>query len=154
MYLTLAVLLPDQQTVNDGHCDVELLEDFGLFFDLAGLDEFVQAFLGQYQSHEILFDGVLVSDIMDVLHVPGIQPYETEVILLHARNVPLQRFQYDIIAGRDVHRAAQTLLCTDEYAVYRIVEASHDILSLLEGDVSLNDKYRTFRKMLAYIAFV
>ena len=51
MYPAFAVALPYQQALDDGHGDVELLEDLGLFLDLTRLDELVQPFLRKYQRH-------------------------------------------------------------------------------------------------------
>ena len=42
VYLSLAVAFADQQAFNDGHGDIELLKDFGLFLHFSGLDELVQ----------------------------------------------------------------------------------------------------------------
>lgn len=106
MYLALAVLRAYEETVNNGHRNVELVEYLGLLLDLAALDKLVQPLLGQHQCHEVLFHGILVSDEMHVLCVTGIQPYETEVVLLHTRYVPLERFENDIVAGRDVYGTA------------------------------------------------
>ena len=39
MYLALAVLRAYEQAVYNGHRNVELVEYFGLFLDLAALDE-------------------------------------------------------------------------------------------------------------------
>ena len=41
--------------------------------------------------------------ILDVLHLSGVQTDETEIELLHTWDVPLQGFQYHVIAGRYVH---------------------------------------------------
>ena len=51
VYPAFAVALPYQQALDDGHGDVELLEDLGLFLDLTRLDELVQPFLRKYQRH-------------------------------------------------------------------------------------------------------
>ena len=46
MYLAFPVTFPDQQALDNGHSDIELLEDVRLFLHLSGLDELVQPFLG------------------------------------------------------------------------------------------------------------
>ena len=90
MYLTLAVRRAYQQAVDDRHCDIELLEDFRLFLHLARLDELVETLFGEYQSHQVLLHGVLLCDIMHILHLLGVEAYEAEVELLHLGYVPLQ----------------------------------------------------------------
>ena len=132
MYLALAVLRAYEQAVDNGHRNVELVEYLGLLLDVAALDELVQPLLGQHQCHEVLFHGILVSDEMHVLRVTGIQPYETEVVLLHTRYVPLERFENDIVAGRDVYGTAQALLGAYQHAVYRGIETAHDFLPFPE----------------------
>ena len=136
MYLALAVLRAYEQAVDDGHRDVELVEYLRLLLDLAALDELVQPLLGQHQCHEVLFHRVLVGNEMHVLRVTGIQPYETKVVLLHTGYVPLERFENDIVAGRDVYGATQALLGAYQHAVYRGIEAAHDFLPFPERHVS------------------
>ena len=65
VYLAFAVPFPDQQALDDGHGDVELLEDFRLFLYFARLDELVQTLLGQHQGHQVLFDRVFIGDVME-----------------------------------------------------------------------------------------
>ena len=148
------VLRADKQAVDDGHRNVELLEYLGLFLDFSCLDKLVQPFLGQYQCHQVLFDRVLIGDIMNVLHFFGIEADEPEVELFHAGNVPLQGFQYHLIAGRYVHRAAQALLCAYQYAVDGRVEFRHDVLPPFECHVSLDHKYRAVGKAFAEMVLV
>lgn len=132
VYLALAVLRAYEHAVDNGHRNVELVEYLGLLLDLAALDELVQSLLGQHQCHEVLFHGILVSDEMHVLRVTGIQPYETEVVLLHTRYVPLERFENDIVAGRDVYGTAQALLGAYQHTVYRGIETANDFLPFPE----------------------
>ena len=91
---------------------------------------------------------------MYVLQFFGIKTYEAEVELLHLRDIPLERFQNHIVAGRDVHRTAQTLLCADQYAVDGGIELSHDALPFLEGHVTFDHKHRTVRKAFAEMILV
>ena len=154
MYLALHVTFPDQQALDDGHSDVEFLKDFRLLLHLAALDELVQPFLGKYQRHQVLLHGILVGDVMHVLQILGVEAYETEVELFHLRDVPLERFQYHVVAGGDVHRTAQALLRADQYAVYGGVEFGHDALPFLERHVALDHEQRTFRKAFAKVALV
>ena len=135
------VLRADKQAVDDGHRNVELLEYFGLFLDFSCLDKLVQPFLGQYQCHQVLFDRVLIGDIMNVLHFFGIEADEPEVELFHAGNVPLQGFQYHLIAGRYVHRAAQALLCAYQYAVDGRVEFRLNATSPLTTNTGRSGKH-------------
>ena len=148
------VLRADKQAVDDGHRNVELLEYLGLFLDFSCLDKLVQPFLGQYQCHQVLFDRVLVGDIMNVLHFFGIEADEPEVELFHAGNVPLQGFQYHLIAGRYVHRAAQALLCAYQYAVDGGIKFRYDVLPPFECNVSLDHKYRAVGKAFAEMVLV
>ena len=138
VYLALAVALPDQQALDDGHGDIELLEDFRLLLHFSRLDKFVQPFFGQHQCHQVLLHGVLVGDIMHVFQFLGVKAYEAEIELFHLRDVPLEGFKYHVIAGGDVHRAAQALLRADQYAVNGGVELRHDALPFLERHVSLD----------------
>ena len=89
MYLTLAVRRAYQQAIYYGHCDVELLEDLRLFLHFARLDKLVETLFGQYQCHQVLLYGVLVGDIMHILHLLGVEAYEAEVKLLHLGYIPL-----------------------------------------------------------------
>ena len=91
---------------------------------------------------------------MDILHFFGIETDETEVELFHTGDVPLQGFQYHVVAGRYVHGAAQALLCAYQDAVDGGVEFGHDALSFLEGYISLDHKYRSVGKMFPDIALV
>ena len=151
---SLAVTFPYQQAVDDGHRDIELLEDFRLLLHLAGLDELVEPFLCQYQCHQVLFHGILVGHEMDVLQFLGVQADEAEVELLHLGDVPLQGFKDDIVAGGDIYRAAQALLRAYQYAVDGGIEFRNDALPLLERDVTLDGKYRSVRETLADEIFV
>ncbi len=154
MYFPFAVTLPDQQALDDGHGDVEFLEDFRLFLHFARLDELVQPLFGKHQCHQVLLHGVLVGDIMHVLQLFGVKAYETEIELLHLRDVPLQRLQYHIVAGRYVYRTAQALLRADQYAVDGGIELRHDALPFLERHVTLDREYGTVRKTFAETALV
>lgn len=154
MYLTLAVRRAYQQTVDDRHCDVELLEYLRLLLYLTRLDELVETFFGQYQCHQVLLHGVLIGDIMHILHLLGVEAYEAEVELLHLGYVPLQRLQYHIIAGRYVYRTAQALLRAYQYAVDGGVELRHYALTLLERHISLYDIYRSVGEAFADILLV
>ena len=149
VYLSFAVTLSDQQALDDGHGDVELLEDFRLFLYLARLDELVQPFFGKHQCHQVLLHGVLVGDIMHVFQLFGVKAYEAEIELLHFRDVPLQGFQYHVVAGGYVHRTAQALLRADQYSVDGGVELGHDALPFLECHISLDHEYRTLRETFA-----
>ena len=91
---------------------------------------------------------------MDILHFFGIETDETEVELFHTGDVPLQGFQYHVVAGRYVHGAAQALLCAYQDAVDGGVEFGHDALPFLEGYISLDHKYRSVGKMFPDIALV
>ena len=154
MYFPFAVTLPDQQALDDGHGDVELLEDFRLFLYFARLDELVQPLFGKHQRHQVLLHGVLVGDIMHVLQLFGVETDETEVELLHLRDVPLQGFKYHVVAGGYVHRTAQALLRAYQYAVDGGIELRHDALPFLERHVALDHKYGTVRKTFAETALV
>ena len=154
MYFPFAVTLPDQQALDDGHGDVELLEDFRLFLYFARLDELVQPLFGKHQRHKVLLHGVLVGDIMHVLQLFGVETDETEVELLHLRDVPLQGFKYHVVAGGYVHRTAQALLRAYQYAVDGGIELRHDALPFLERHVALDHKYGTVRKTFAETALV
>ena len=154
VYLAFAVPFPDQQALDDGHGDVELLEDFRLFLYFARLDELVQPLFGKHQRHQVLLHGVLVGDIMHVLQLFGVETDETEVELLHLRDVPLQGFKYHVVAGGYVHRTAQALLRAYQYAVDGGIEFRNDALPLLERDVTLDGKYRSVRETLADEIFV
>ena len=63
----------------------------------------------------------------------GVQTDETEIELLHTGDVPLQGFQYHVIAGRYVHRAAQALLRAYQDTVDGGVELRHDFLTFPEA---------------------
>ena len=154
VYLAFAVPFPDQQALDDGHGDVELLEDFRLFLYFARLDELVQPLFGKHQRHQVLLHGVLVGDIMHVLQLFGVETDETEVELLHLRDVPLQGFKYYVVAGGYVHRTAQALLRAYQYAVDGGVELRHDALPSLKRHVALDHKYRTVRETFAEMLFV
>ena len=154
MYLTLAIRRAYQQAVDDRHGDIELLEDFRLLLHFARLDELVETLFGEYQSHQILLNRVLVGDIMHILHLLGVKAYEAEVELLHLGDVPLQRLQYHIVAGRYVYRTAQTLLCAYQYAVDGGVELRHYALTLLERHISLHDIYRSVGEAFTDIALI
>ena len=149
VYPAFAVTLPDQQALDNGHGDVELLEDFRLFLYFTRLDELVQPLFGKHQSHKVLLHGVLVGDIMHVLQFFGVETDETEVELLHLRDVPLQGFKYHVVAGGYVHRTAQALLRADQYAVDGGIELRHDALPFLERHVALDHEYGTVRKTFA-----
>ena len=149
MYFPFAVTLPDQQALDDGHGDVKLLEDFGLFLHFTRLDELVQPFLRKYQRHQVLLHGVLVGDIMHALQFFGVEADEAEIELLHFRYVPLQGFKYHVVAGGYVHRTAQALLRADQYTVDGGVELRHDALPFLERHVALDHEYGTVRKTFA-----
>ena len=154
VYLPLAVAFPDQQALDDGHGDVELLENLGLLLNFSGLDKLVQPFFGQYQGHQVLLHGILVGDIMHVFQLLGIKAYETEIELFHLRDVPLERFEYHVVAGGDVHRAAQALLRADQYAVDGGVELRHDALPFLESHVTFNHEYRSVGELFFEILLV
>ena len=53
----------------------------------------------------------------------GIQAYEAKIELLHAGNVPLEGFEDYVVAGRDIDRTFECLLCADQYPVRRPVES-------------------------------
>ena len=91
---------------------------------------------------------------MHVLQLPGVKAYETEIELLHLRDVPLQRFKYHVVAGGNVHRTAQALLRADQYSVDCGVEFRHDALPFLEGDIALDHEYRPFGETFAETVFV
>ena len=154
MYLTLAVRRSYQKAVDDRHGDVELLEDFRLLLHFACLDELVETLFGEYQCHQVLLHGVLVGDIMHILHLFGVKAYEAEVELLHLGYVPLQRLKYHIVAGRYVQRTAQALLRAYQYAVDGGVELRHNALTLLECHISLYDIYRSVGEAFTDIALI
>lgn len=154
MYLALLVAFPDQQALDDGHGDVKLLENVRLFLHFTAFDELVQAFFGKHQCHQVLLHGILVGDIMHVLQFLGIKAYEAEIELFHLRNVPLERFKYHIVAGGDVRRTAQALLCAYQYAVDGGVEPRHDALPFLEEHVACDHKHRAVRETFAQMVFV
>ena len=91
---------------------------------------------------------------MDILHFFGIETDETEVELFHTGDVPLQGFQYHVVAGRYVHRAAQALLRAYQDTVDGGIELRHDFLTFPEGHVSLDHEYRPVGEMCPDIALV
>ena len=154
VYLAFAVALPYQQALDDGHGDIELLEDLRLFLHLARLDELVEPLFGKYQRHQVLLHGVLIGDIMHVLQLFGVEANETEVELFHLRDVPLERFEYHVVAGGYVHGTAQALLRADQYAIDGGVELRHDALPSLERHVALDHEHRTVRETFAEMLLV
>ena len=86
---------------------------------------------------------------MHVLLLFGVKTDKSEIELFHLRDVPLQGFQYHVVAGGYVHRTAQALLRADQYAVDGGIELRHNALSFLERHVSLDHEYRTLRETFA-----
>ena len=107
---------------------------------------------GNYQIY--VDNGVLVGDIMHILHLLGVKAYEAEVELLHLGYVPLQRLQYHIVTGGYVYRAAQALLRAYQYAVDGGIELRHDALTLLECHISLYDIYRSVGEAFTDITLI
>lgn len=105
MKFAFVILFPSEKRINDIRRDVELVEDFGLFLDGSAFYEFVDSFFCEDKCHEVLLDGILVGEEMNVAHSFGIETDETEVELFHAWNISLQGFNDDVLATWNIGRA-------------------------------------------------
>lgn len=81
-------------------------------------------------------------------HTFRVQTDEAEVELLHARDVPEQGFDNDVLATGNIDRASQALLRADQNTVHRLLELVEQALPRLEAHVSAYDEQWSLREML------
>lgn len=106
-----------------------------MLFDLSRFDKVVQPLLGQHERHQVLFDRIFVQNEVYVRELFRIEPDEPEIELLHLGDIPLERFEDRMVAGRDVGRTFQALLRADQQPVLRSLELRDDLFPAFEGDV-------------------
>ena len=106
-----------------------------MLFDLPRFDKVVQPFFGQHERHQVLFDRIFVQDEVYMRELFRIEPDEPEIELLHLGDIPLERFEDRMVAGRDVGRTFQALLRADQQPVLRSLELRDDLFPALESDV-------------------